>query len=376
MPINLLAIQQITLDNLTILNNLTTAVVVIDHQLQLSYINHAAEVLLAVSGQRIQHKASEDLFRNADEFQANLLQTLSSAHPLTKREAKLTLFNGQQLILDYTITPITDPSALTDTSTLLVELFPKDRLLRISKEESILAKQESSKLLVRGLAHEIKNPLGGIRGAAQLLSRELPSADLQEYIQVIIEEADRLRDLVDRMLGPMRPPQMNPINIHLVLEHVCNLISAEASGCIDVIRDYDPSIPELPGDAQQLIQAVLNIMHNALQALQTSQQSQPRILTVRSRIVRQFTIASICHRLVCQIDIHDNGPGIPASLIDTIFYPMVSGKADGTGLGLSIAQAIVSQHKGLIRCNSEPGNTTFTIYLPFEHHQGSAHEHK
>ncbi|MGI0118741.1 nitrogen regulation protein NR(II) [Zooshikella sp. RANM57] len=368
--------QQITVDNLTILNNLTTAVVVIDQQLQLSYINHAAEILLAVSGQRIQHKALDDLFRNPDEFQTNLLHTASSGHPLTKREAELTLINGQQLVLDYTITPLNEHDACADSCTLLVELFPKDRLLRISKEESILAKQESSKLLIRGLAHEIKNPLGGIRGAAQLLSRELPSSDLQEYIHVIIEEADRLRDLVDRMLGPMRPPQMNPINIHVVLEHVCNLITAEASGGIDVIRDYDPSIPELPGDAQQLIQAVLNIMHNALQALKASQQALPRTITIRSRIVRQFTIASTCHRLVCQIDINDNGPGIPAHLIDTIFYPMVSGKAEGTGLGLSIAQAIISQHKGLIRCSSEPGNTTFTIYLPFEHHQGSTHEYK
>ncbi len=221
--------------------------------------------------------------------------------------------------------------------------------------------------MIRGLAHEIKNPLGGLRGAAQLLARELPSEDLADYTNIIIEEADRLRNLVDNMLGPNTNPRMEPTNIHEVLERVRHLVEAEGLGNIRVLRDYDPSIPELIGDREQLIQATLNIVRNAMQALQQHGYSveNPQI-TLRTRALRQFTIGSHRYRLVCRVDVIDNGPGIPESVREAIFLPMVSGRPEGTGLGLSISQSIINRHRGLIECVSEPGSTVFTLNIPLE----------
>ena len=248
-----------------------------------------------------------------------------------------------------------------------MEIEPRDRLLRISREEEMLAQQETTRVLVRGMAHEIKNPLGGIRGAAQLLERELPDPELKDYTQVIIEEADRLRTLVDRMLGPNTAPRLSPTNIHEVLERVRTLLDAESKGTVTFSRDYDPSLPEFLGDKEQLIQALLNIARNAMEALEAhlDQQATPEII-FRTRALRQFTIGHKRHRLVCRIDIIDNGPGIPPELLQNVFYPMISGRADGTGLGLSIAQSIIGQHRGLIECDSEPGQTDFIIFIPLE----------
>lgn len=251
-------------------------------------------------------------------------------------------------------------------------MLPRDRLLRITKEEAQLSKQETTKMLVRGLAHEIKNPLGGIRGAAQLLARELPEEHLKDYTEVIIEEADRLRNLVDRMLGSNKLPSLSMTNIHEVLEHVASLIEAECQGSIILVRDYDPSIPEVLMDREQMIQAVLNIMRNAMQALAGQNELGLGRLTLRTRTLRQFTIGHIRHRLVTRIEIIDNGPGIPAELQNTLFYPMVSGRPDGTGLGLAITQNIISQHQGLIECESHPGHTVFSIFLPLEQGATSA----
>lgn len=221
-------------------------------------------------------------------------------------------------------------------------------------------------MLVRGLAHEIKNPLGGIRGAAQLLSRELPEESLKDYTNVIIEEADRLRNLVDRMLGSNKLPNLAPTNIHEVLERVSSLVEAESQGSITLVRDYDPSIPDLLLDREQMIQAVLNMVRNAMQAIAGQNDLRLGRITLRSRTLRQFTIGHTRHRLVCKVEIIDNGPGIPAELQETIFYPMVSGRPDGTGLGLAIAQNIISQHQGLIECESHPGHTVFSLFLPLE----------
>ena len=247
-----------------------------------------------------------------------------------------------------------------------MELHPRDRLLRITKEEAQLSKQEVTKVLVRGLAHEIKNPLGGIRGAAQLLARELPEQSLRDYTDVIIEEADRLRNLVDRMLGPYRPPNLQPLNIHEITERVFSLIEAETQGELSLRRDYDPSIPDILADREQLIQALLNIVRNAMQAIDESGALREGRITLRTRALRQFTIGQIRHRLVCRLEVIDNGPGIPAEIVESIFYPMVSGRAEGTGLGLSITQNIVSQHQGLIECESTSGRTVFTLFLPLE----------
>jgi len=219
-------------------------------------------------------------------------------------------------------------------------------------------------VLIRGLAHEIKNPLGGLRGAAQLLARELPDASLHDYTDIIIQEADRLGNLLDRMLGSNSLLQLEPLNIHEVLERVATLVNAETDGAINIIRDYDPSIPELTGDRERLIQATLNITRNAMQVLQGEPSIEAPSITLRTRTRRQFTIGSDRHKLVCHVTISDNGPGIPPALVDTLFLPMVSGRANGTGLGLSIAQSMLNQHHGLIECSSKHGCTAFHLYIP------------
>lgn len=345
-----------------ILDNLTTAVLLLDDGLQVNYMNPAAEMLLEVSGQRVTGQRLDNLFSDSMESLQSLHNTVANGHPFTKREAQLSLTNGQTLIADYSVTPV----KTLESHWVLLELLPRDRLLRITKEEAQLAKQEVTRVLVRGLAHEIKNPLGGIRGAAQLLARELPDDDLQDYTDVIIQEADRLRNLVDRMLGPYQPPQLSCINIHEITEHVCSLVEAETQGNLQIVRDYDPSIPDLMADRGQLIQAVLNVVRNAMQALMTTTATPHGQITLRTRTLRQFTIGPKRHRLVCRLEIIDNGPGIATGIIDSIFYPMVSGRAEGTGLGLSITQNIITRHHGLIECESVPGNTVFTVFLPLE----------
>ena len=349
-----------------LLDNLTTATLLLNDELRLEYMNPAAEMLLAISGQRSHGQFISELFTESPEALNALHQAVVQAHPFTKREAHLTSLNGQSLVVDYAVTPILSRG----TTLLLLEVHPRDRLLRISKEEAQLSKQETTKMLVRGLAHEIKNPLGGIRGAAQLLARELPATELRDYTDVIIEEADRLRNLVDRMLGSNKLPALSPTNIHEVLERVCSLVDLESQGSITLVRDYDPSIPELLVDREQMIQAVLNIVRNAMQALASQPEQRLGRITLRTRSLRQFTIGHTRHRLVCKVEIIDNGPGIPAELQETLFYPMVSGRADGTGLGLAITQTILSQHQGLIECESHPGHTLFSIFLPLE--QGAA----
>ena len=345
-----------------LLDNLTTAVLLLDAELRLQYMNPAAEMLLAVSGQRNHGQFISELFTESAEALSALRQAVSQAHPFTKREATLTSLNGHSQTVDYAVTPI---PARRETL-LLLEIHPRDRLLRITKEEAQLSKQETTKLLVRGLAHEIKNPLGGIRGAAQLLSRELHEPSLKDYTDVIIEEADRLRNLVDRMLGSNKLPSLSMTNIHEVLERVCSLVDLESQGRITLVRDYDPSIPDVLIDREQMIQAVLNIVRNAMQALASQNDLHLGRITLRTRTLRQFTIGHTRHRLVCKVEIIDNGPGIPPELQDTIFYPMVSGRADGTGLGLAITQNIISQHQGLIECESHPGHTVFALFLPLE----------
>jgi two-component system nitrogen regulation sensor histidine kinase GlnL len=228
-------------------------------------------------------------------------------------------------------------------------------------EEQLISQQNAARMLLRGLAHEIKNPLGGLRGAAQLLDHELPSEELREYTKIIMEESDRLQSLVDRMLAPNKPAQKSKLNIHRVLERVRQLVQVEAPSGVSLERDYDPSIPLVYGDNDQLIQAILNIVRNASQAI-----GQTGRILIRTRIHRQINIGYRQNRLAVKIEIIDDGPGIKPELQGQIFYPMVSGRAEGTGLGLSIAQTLINQHAGLVECTSEPGNTIFTVYLPLE----------
>lgn len=349
-----------------LLENLSTAIILLDQDLCLSHINAAAEILLELSGSRHIGEPISHLLVDADSTLLTLRETLDSGRPHTRREAILTTSYGSKIAkstVDYTITPIEDIPG----SALIVEIQPIDRLLRISREETLFSAQESTHALLKGLAHEIKNPLGGLRGAAQLLERELSDDSLKEYTQIIINESDRLRNLVDRMLGPAKPQNLSDTNIHEVLERVRQLTEAEAGDKVDIIRDYDPSIPDLIADSESLIQATLNITRNAVHALgfKPPETERPAI-HISTRIIRQFTIGGLNHKLVCRIDICDNGPGIPEDIQDKVFIPMVSGHASNSGLGLSIAQSIVNQHHGLIAFTSEIGETCFSIFLPLD----------
>jgi two-component system nitrogen regulation sensor histidine kinase GlnL len=341
-----------------VLENLTTAVLVLDHDLVVIYINPACEMLFGVSSRKATGTPLRKLLSAAPELCDHCAESLRDGHPFTEREVAVNLAGGRTLTVDCTVTPLLEPSVGQE---LLVELVGMDRHLRISREENLLAQHEAARAVIRGLAHEIKNPLGGLRGAAQLLQRELPNESLQEYTHIIIEEADRLQNLLNRMLGPNSLPHRQTVNIHHVLERVRNLVMAETPTGVEIIRDYDPSIPLLQADPDQLIQAVLNLVRNAVQAIGSNGQ-----ITLRTRTQRQITIGHERHKLVLTVEVIDNGPGIPREMLEKIFYPLVTGHANGTGLGLSIAQSLVNRHGGLIECSSEPGNTAFRILLPLE----------
>lgn len=349
-------------DSRRILDGLTTAVLVLDRRLRLAFMNSAAEMLLALSFRQARGMRFQELAIGADLITEGLERCLASGHPYTERELHLMLPGEQSITVDCTVAPLLD----RDTpSELVMELRQVDRLLRINREEYLLAQHNTSRALIRNLAHEIKNPLGGLRGAAQLLEREFTDDSLKEYTRIIIGEADRLRNLVDRMLGPNQLPVYSEINIHEVLERVRNLILAESFPALCIRQDYDPSIPPLQADPDLLIQALLNIAGNAVQALDGR-----GTITLRTRIQRQTTIRQQRYKLVACVEVIDDGPGIPEHLRQEIFYPMISGRAEGTGLGLSIAQILINQHGGLIECRSRPGETVFTILLPLENAHG------
>ncbi|MCK9468957.1 MAG: ATP-binding protein [Porticoccaceae bacterium] len=353
------------LDSL-VLDNLATAVVALDESLLIQYLNPAAEALLATSAGRLLGTSIAPFFATTGRLDA-LYSALREGTAFTERKATLTIQDHSQAIVDYSVTPIR-----VDLSPwLLVELQPMDRIMRITREETLTSVHNTSRNLVRGLAHEIKNPLGGIQGAAQLLDAELDREELHEYTAVITTEVERLRNLVDRLLGPDRPAVFAAVNIHQVTEYVATLIDAEWHGSRLLIRDYDPSIPELQGDREQLIQAVLNIVRNAVQSLKAaglidSSGNKRGLIRLRTRIQRNVTIGKHHHRTVCRLDIIDNGPGVPAELSNRIFYPMISGHPEGSGLGLPIAQAVINLHGGMIECDSRPGHTQFSIFLPLD----------
>ncbi|OAI09590.1 PAS domain-containing sensor histidine kinase [Methylomonas methanica] len=341
-----------------ILDHLNEAILLFDKDLRLTYINPAGEMLLADSAKHLLGQTAHKLFKTAHNTLFNdLLPRLYLLEPLVDRELILERLS-QSITVNLSATPLLEDGKLSE---ILIELQQVDRHLRITKEEQLLAQQNTSRMLVRGLAHEIKNPLGGLRGAAQLLDLELQDPELKEYTQIIIAESDRLQDLMDKMLGPNKPAHKSQINIHEVLERVRHLVTVEAAHGIMLYTNYDPSIPEIFADKNQLIQAILNIVRNAVQAVQNH-----GVITMKTRVQRHMTIGRKRYKLTVKIDIIDNGPGIKPELMGQIFYPMITGRAEGTGLGLSIAQSLINQHNGLIECESEPGNTVFSIYLPLE----------
>jgi len=340
-----------------VLDGLTTAVIGLDEQLCVTSLNSACENLFGISRKHAIGAPLAEAIPHLAPHELRLRRSLDNATGFIERELRLQRVGDEPVTVDCTVTPF----ILGRKPGLLMEVLALDRHLRISRDELLLAQHQASRELIRGMAHEIKNPLGGIRGAAQLLEREFPDSEHREYTRVIIREADRLQNLVNRMLGPNRAPQKNWLNIHEVLEHVRQLVQAESSGDVAFLRDYDPSIPEISADREQMIQSVLNIVRNAMQAI-----GGEGTVTLRSRTRRQFTIAAVRHKLVVQIDIEDDGPGIPPAMLEKIFYPMVTTRADGTGLGLPIAQYLIHAHGGLVECRSRPGCTVFSLYLPLE----------
>lgn len=345
--------------NTSLLDHLTSAVVVLDSNFCLFHLNPAAETLFKTSEKQSRNSYIGDLLYEPEVTLQALRDVQKNKNTFIARKVKLALANGTKLLADYSISPIDDQGQ----DFLLVEIQELDRSYNISRGETLISNHETTLELVRNLGHEIKNPLGGIRGAAQLLALELPNKELEDYTNVIINEADRLVNLVDRLTGSYKKPELKNLNIHEVLERVSSLLEAESKGSILFIRDYDPSIPEFSGDVEQLIQAVLNIVRNAMQALYESEQSSPQII-LKTRAISHATIGPVMHKLIARIEIIDNGPGIPADIIENIFYPLISGRADGTGLGLSIAQTILKQHNGLIECESQNGQTKFILSIP------------
>jgi two-component system, NtrC family, nitrogen regulation sensor histidine kinase GlnL len=361
--------QQFEKFNTRLLDHLTTAVVVLDRDFCLYHLNPAAEELLDTSDRHSHSVPITDLIRNSEDLVQSMNAVLHSGNSIIVRKAELHLANSGKLLVDYAISKVEE----LGYPFFLLELQEINRSWNISRKEALMSTHETTVEMIRGLSHEIKNPLGGIRGAAQLLAAELPDSQLQDYTNVIIGETDRLVNLVDRLTGAYKKPNLSQLNIHEVVERVRSLVEAETMGSIDIIRDYDPSLPELRGDMEQLIQAVLNIVRNAMQALyENPDPSRKPQIILRTRAVSHATIGPTNHRLVLKLEIIDNGPGISDEIIENIFYPLISGRAEGTGLGLSIAQNIIKNHNGLIECESRPGYTNFTISIPFNLEEGNA----
>ncbi len=328
--------------------------------MRVRYLNPAAESLLGRSVEQTIGEHALEILGIDDASMATLARALQSTEGLTIRKLEMSGPDRIPFLADVSVLPFSDQTGI------LLELHPIDTQMRFSRDDQLATQQQASIQLVRGLAHEVKNPLGGIRGAAQLLERELLERELhnrglREYTDIILAEVDRLRDLVDRMMRLRSTPRFAGCNIHEALEHVLTLTGAEYGGEVKLVRDYDPSLPDLMADRDQLIQACLNVVRNAYQALQATELA---TITVRTRIARQATIGRHRHRSALRIDIEDNGPGIDPALAERIFFPMISGRPEGSGLGLALTQTILTDHHGMIECTSRPGHTTFTMTLP------------
>ncbi|MFN7121005.1 MAG: nitrogen regulation protein NR(II) [Hydrogenophaga sp.] len=338
---------------------LATLVAVVDADGHVLYANAALEDALGTSRRSIANTLFQDCFTEPALLESALSGARGNEFAALRYDAWLKRVNHEAL-------PVHVVVAQTESKgEVVVELLPLEQQARQEREERLIDQAQANKELIRNLAHEIKNPLGGIRGAAQLLQMELDSRELIEYTQVIIHEADRLQSLVDRLLAPHRRPHVvGDVNIHEVCERVRSLILAEFPKGLRVVRDYDASIPEFRGDREQLIQAVLNIAHNAAQALAERIAAGDAQIIFKTRVGRQVTFGKQRYRLALELHVIDNGPGVPDSIKDRIFFPLVSGRDGGSGLGLTLAQTFVQQHHGLIECESVPGYTDFKLLIP------------
>jgi two-component system nitrogen regulation sensor histidine kinase GlnL len=349
----------------TLLDQMPNAIMVFEAESQqLVYVNPAAESALDLSRKSLEGQSVHDLF-GGNEALNRMIAEVKLGHVVAQRQ-ELVLHSlpgsiHQELIQAHIVV-----AALEDPDLLLMEWFPIDQQLRSARDERVTQQVESNKQLMRNLAHEIKNPLGGIRGAAQLLEFELPDKGLREYTQVIIKESDRLQTLVDRLLAPHRKAHViEAFNVHEALERVRSLVLAEFPKGLKIIRNYDTSLPDVMGDREQLIQATLNIVHNAAQALSEEISTGVAQIELKTRVARSVTIAKQRYKLAMDLHVIDNGPGIPEEMMERIFFPLVSGREGGSGLGLTLAQTFVQQHQGFIACDSRPGRTDFHIQIPY-----------
>ena len=349
----------------TLLDQMPNAILVFEAENhQLVYVNPAAEAALDLSRKSLEGQSVHDLFGDNAPLNSMIEEVRSGQVTAQRQEMVLHSMPGS---IHQESTPAHVVIAMFDDPDLLMmEWFPIDQQLRSERDERVTQQVEANKELMRNLAHEIKNPLGGIRGAAQLLEFELPEKGLREYTQVIIKESDRLQTLVDRLLAPHRKAHViEAFNVHEALERVRSLVLAEFPKGLRIIRNYDTSLPDLLGDREQLIQAVLNIAHNAAQALSDEITAGTARIELKTRVARSVTIAKHRYKLAMDLQVIDNGPGIPDDIRERIFFPLVSGREGGSGLGLTLAQTFVQQHQGSISCDSRPGCTDFHIQIPY-----------
>ena len=336
------------------LDSLSTALIVVDAHNVVGYLNAAAQTLLAVGLNQATGQALAALVRDEGAITDLLARCREASEPIALRQIKL-----QPMMRDDSHHVVDCSANLLESGNVLLELADTTRQQRMNREAALLTQLDGNRLMVRQLAHEIKNPLGGLRGAAQLLERELPEETLREYTRLIIREADRLRALVDNLLGPGAPPRKVDINLHELVDHVYRLLSNDADAGVHIKRDYDPSLPPIHVDRDQIIQTMLNLGRNAMQAVGSAGH-----VILRTRALIGATIGTRRHRVVAKIEFEDDGPGVPAEYADKIFYPLVTSRPEGTGLGLAVAQDLANRHGGLIEFDSRPGRTVFTLLLP------------
>ncbi len=346
-----------------LLNSQKTALILVNQAFDISFVNDAALDLLETGINQVSGRPLDDFLVNNSLNQLQIKKAILHGEDFREAAVQVCFKDGRATNVDLNVNIV----KIADEQLALLEINPIDKQRKITQESQQYAQQVAARELVRGLAHEIKNPLGGIRGAAQLLEKKLAQQDQIEFTQMIIDQADRLRNLVDRLLGPNSLPQKRMFNLHQIIEKVQSVLSNDLSFSLELKRDYDPSIPDIYADPDMLQQAILNIARNASQELKKFKANNPMhqpLITFKTRIDRQCVIKGVRHPLAAKISIIDNGPGVPLELRDTLFYPMVTNKKQGSGLGLSIAQTLTDHHHGKIDLESYPGQTEFTLYVP------------
>jgi two-component system nitrogen regulation sensor histidine kinase GlnL len=336
-----------------LLDALLTGIVLLDADFRIIHANVSAQGLLAVGLNQSRGRPLTDLLVDGQVLGAARARARDRGEVINECEVSLRPVSAprEARIVDAIVSPVDD---VTGSRRFLLELSDAAPRARLSRDNELRSRLEGNRLMTRQLAHEIKNPLGGLRGAAQLLARQLPDAELREYTSVIINEADR-------------PTQKAVVNVHEICEHIYRLLRAESGAEVRIERDYDPSIPEGFFDRNQLVQALLNLCRNALQAI-----GERGTVTLRTRAITQAHIGLVRHRLAARIDVLDDGPGVPPAIRGSLFFPLVTGRANGTGLGLALSQELVNRNGGIIEYESEPGRTVFSVLLPLELAEGTS----